>query len=470
MTQRLLLLTPAEGETLARLMAVFAGSAEVLVVRDRGALAAAALDEGTSLLAFGTGVIVSADILSRLKRPAYNVHAASPEFPGRDPHHHAVWRGAARFGATLHVMTPGVDEGPIVAVETFDVTFGESPRHLLERANLAALSLVERVGPLLLTREPMPLLPNAFWGAPKTKRADFLRLAHVSPLIGNEEFERRFHAFDGAERNNLTLDLHGKTFRIDKQSPAALTKGAAFEGFTETAYRGLLQALKEGSYRFARYGDSASDRHVLWRHDVDVSMHRAVRLAEIEAEQGAFATYFLNPRCVFYNLLEPELAALAKRLTSLGHELGLHFDAGAFDVPVWKREALEQAVARERSLIEMVLEAPIRAVSWHNPDLSNLLDFPDETIGGLVNAYSASLRRDYAYGSDSNGYWRFKPIGKLIAEGHPRLHLLTHPEWWTPEPLAPSERIDRAILGRARAVRRDYDALLARGGRTNLTR
>jgi Formyl transferase len=469
MMQRLLLLTPADGEMLARLKAAFAGHAEVRVVRDRDALAAATIDEDTSLLAFGTGVIVPADILRRLKRPAYNVHAASPEFPGRDPHHHAVWRGAVQFGATLHIMTAGVDEGPIVAVEAFDVAPDEPPRRLLERANLAALNLVERTGPLLLAREPMPLLPNAFWGASKTKRADFLRLAHVSPLIGDEEFERRFRAFDGAERNNLTLDLHGKTFRIDKQFPAVVTKAAAFEGFTETAYRGLLRALKEGSYRFAHYGDSANDRHVLWRHDVDVSMHRAVRLAEIEAEQGVLATYFLNPRCVFYNLLEPEIAVLANRLISLGHDIGLHFDAGAFNIAQWDRETLVQALARERQLIETILETPISAVSWHNPDLSNLLEFQDETIGGLVSAYSASLRRDYAYGSDSNGYWRFKSMSALIAEGSPRLHLLTHPEWWTPEPLPPSERIDRAILGRARAVRRDYDALLARGGRRNVT-
>jgi hypothetical protein len=80
------------------------------------------------------------------------------------------------------------------------------------------------------------------------------------------------------------------------------------------------------------------------------------------------------------------------------------------------------------------------------------------------------MRRDYVYGSDSNGYWRFKPMGELIAEGHQRLHLLTHPEWWTPEPLPPSERIDRAIMGRARAVRRDYDAALAQGDRRNITR
>ncbi|BCB21374.1 hypothetical protein OCUBac02_42680 [Bosea sp. ANAM02] len=199
-------------------------------------------------------------------------------------------------------------------------------------------------------------------------------------------------------------------------------------------------------------------------------MHRAARLAQIEAEEGAVSTYFVNPRCTFYNLFEPEIMRLLNTIRSYGHEIGLHFDAGAYDVTEWTAAALDKALARERALLELALDAPVRCVSWHNPDMSNLLAFDAEEIGGLINAYGASLKRDYTYCSDSNGYWRFQPMAEVIAAGHPRLHLLTHPAWWAPEPMPPSERIDRAIMGRARAVRRDYDALLARGGRRNITK
>ena len=109
-------------------------------------------------------------------------------------------------------------------------------------------------------------------------------------------------------------------------------------------------------------------------------------------------------------------------------------------------------------------------MSWHNPDISNLLDFRNDTIAGLTNAYGAAIRDSYTYASDSNGYWRFKPLGDVIGAGHDRLHLLTHPEWWTPTPLSPSARIDRCITGRAAATRRDYDALLAKAGRHNVGR
>ena len=241
-----------------------------------------------------------------------------------------------------------------------------------------------------------------------------------------------------------------------------------YDEFTEHGFRKLLKMLKAGSYRFARYGEANTGPHVLWRHDVDLSMHRAAKLAAIEREEGAIATYFLNPHSAFYNLLEPAITALARRISEAGHDLALHFDGDAYDINKWSVEQLDQTLGKERKLLEAIIECPIKAVSWHNPDQSNLLDFTAETIGGLINSYSERLKRDYVYVSDSNGYWRFKPMSKVVAEQHPRLHLLTHPGWWTPEPMSPSERIDRCLLGRARAIRADYDRFLERAKRVNL--
>lgn len=242
-----------------------------------------------------------------------------------------------------------------------------------------------------------------------------------------------------------------------------------FTEFTEAGFVELLKRLDAGGYRFARYGEKSSDRHVLWRHDVDASIHRAAKLAQIEADRAAIATYFVNLRSPFYNLLEPEVERLLYRIHKCGHEIGLHFDAAAYSKTMWTEEELESAVRREKTFLENLIEVPIKVVSWHNPDLSNLLDFEMDDIGGLINSYGGSLRNDYTYCSDSNGYWRFKSMGHIIAQGYERLHLLTHPEWWTSEAMAPSERMDRAIFGRARNVRYAYDQLLARAGRRNVT-
>ena len=88
----------------------------------------------TLLVGFSTGVIVPAHILSRLEGPAYNFHAASPEYPGRDIHHFAVYYGARRYGATAHEMEPQVDFGRIVGVEWFDVAPRTTPQALRRAA------------------------------------------------------------------------------------------------------------------------------------------------------------------------------------------------------------------------------------------------------------------------------------------------------------------------------------------------
>ena len=167
-------------------------------------------------------------------------------------------------------------------------------------------------------------------------------------------------------------------------------------------------------------------------------------------------------------MLELEIEVLLRGIRSLGHEIGLHFDAGAYSTATWTSDSLESALRRELSFIENLLQARVTVFSWHNPEFFNLLDFDADEIAGLINVYARRLRRDCAYCSDSNGYWRFKPMGEVIREGHERLHLLTHPEWWTPEAMPPSERIDRAIRDRARKVRSDYDFLLERFGRRNI--
>jgi hypothetical protein len=241
-----------------------------------------------------------------------------------------------------------------------------------------------------------------------------------------------------------------------------------FSEFTEHGFRSLIQRLKHSGYRFALFDEQRSDRHVLWRHDVDYSLHRAAALAAIEADEGVRATYFLLARSSFYSLLEPGSRALVDRIAAHGHALALHFDGGVYGVERWTHEALTQAVATERQILELAIGRPVSAVSWHNPDQSNLLEMDAPVIAGLVNAYGGPLRETHTYGSDSNGYWRHAPMGDLIAAGDAKLHLLTHPEWWTPEAMSPSQRIDRAIQGRARRAREDYDALLARAGRRNL--
>ena len=214
---RVVLLTVFEGDDLARLNAMFAKvGCEVVVARSLADLEKVEFDRRTTLLAFGTGVIVPGALLKSMARPAYNLHAASPAFPGRDPHHFAIYAGATRYGATLHLMVTSVDAGPIVGVEMFDVPEDIKPGALLKLANAAGFRLIETSVHFICADEPMPSLAGVTWEQPKHTRADFLAACRIPADISEAEFARRYHAFDGEMHDNLTVEIHGWKCRIDK--------------------------------------------------------------------------------------------------------------------------------------------------------------------------------------------------------------------------------------------------------------
>jgi hypothetical protein len=227
--------------------------------------------------------------------------------------------------------------------------------------------------------------------------------------------------------------------------------------FTEAAYDRLVRLALQ-NYRFVSFADwrEAPARSVLWRHDLDFSVHRALALARIEAEAGARATYFLNLHSAYYNALEGEVAARVREILALGHELGLHFDP-SFET---SRAPLE-VLAAERVLLEDVFGVPVRSFSLHNPVVAEW-DADEDEVAGMVNAYGRGLRERFAYCSDSHGVWRHRRLSDVLEEAaDERLHVLTHPEWWVPEPLPPRERVTRAIEGRAARTHERYDRVSA---------
>jgi hypothetical protein len=233
--------------------------------------------------------------------------------------------------------------------------------------------------------------------------------------------------------------------------------------FTEAGYRRAL-VLAKASYSFEPFGTGASKTHVLWRHDVDASVHRAARLSAIEAEEDVRATYFFSFHSTFYNLLERPVLDAAKAIVAAGHWVGLHFDS-AFP----GRGDVSERIAREATQLADLLEGPVIAFSFHNPGLVNDdLAVEDDSIAGLVNAYGRNIRAHYRYVSDSNGYWRHKRLFDVLEKGPPRLHVLTHPEWWQAQSMPPRQRIARCAEGRAQAALNDYDQALAAAGRENL--
>ncbi|MFA6127014.1 MAG: hypothetical protein WC699_06895 [Bacteroidales bacterium] len=245
-----------------------------------------------------------------------------------------------------------------------------------------------------------------------------------------------------------------------------INRQANHQDFTVDAYRQLIN-LALASYQPADYQAIPwGQRFILWRHDCDYSLNRSLDLARIEADEGIKSTFFVNPHCEFYNLLESGQLALIKEIARLGHDIGLHFDA-TFYATALERELHEQ-VSREADLLEQFFGIRPAAFSFHNP--SNFhLTCEAETYGGLVNCYSKRLKTEVSYCSDSNGYWRFRRLYDVLSDAKDSyLQVLTHPGWWQDKPMPPRQRIFRSAYGRAKATMGLYDQILETYRRENL--
>jgi methionyl-tRNA formyltransferase len=124
------------------------------------------------LVAVTTDVIVPRHILGQLGYGAYNFHPGPPHFPGWAPEFFAIYHQATEFGATAHIMTERVDEGPIVGVELFPVPKYIDVSNLSRLTATCLASLIFRLAKLLATQsEPLPELPIRWSGTKQTRRS-----------------------------------------------------------------------------------------------------------------------------------------------------------------------------------------------------------------------------------------------------------------------------------------------------------
>lgn len=238
--------------------------------------------------------------------------------------------------------------------------------------------------------------------------------------------------------------------------------------WTLDGYRALVQKAKE-RFTFSTYDERPDEPHVLWRHDIDHSMHRALKLAEIEADEGVRSTYTFMLNIPFYNMLDYDLQGVAREIISLGHRAGLHFFADTQRVDNWTEAKLLAQMKSDRDILSDCLQAPVDVVSYHDPTAGGLIEFDADIMSGMVNCYSQRLKRDYEYCSDSNGHWRHRPIPDVLDNSsYDRLHVLTHPVWWTDTPMAPRPRIEVALQEHSRWILKEYDDHLERSGRDNI--
>ena len=192
-------------------------------------------------------------------------------------------------------------------------------------------------------------------------------------------------------------------------------------------YRDLLRAVSDGGYRWSGFDRTPEQGEVILRHDVDLSLDAALAVAEVEAEEGAWSTWFMMTRSPFYNLASTEGERALTRLRELGHRVGHH--------AVYPHVDLDERFDA--------------VVAWHNPDP----EFMRAEIPGVVNVMREPFFDPERYRSDSNQHWRNGcPHDELARGAFGWLQLLTHPEIWVFEGRTMRETME-SFLDADRAAR-----------------
>ena len=195
-------------------------------------------------------------------------------------------------------------------------------------------------------------------------------------------------------------------------------------------YRELLRSIAAGGYRYAGFDAAPAPGDVILRHDVDLSLDAALTLAEVEADAGAWSTWFLMTRSVFYNLDSHEGERVVARLRELGHRVAHH--------AVWPDVDLDERFD------------PV--IAWHNPDP----EYMTAAVDGAENVMAAPWFDPEHYRSDSNQSWRHGCPHELLARGDFEwLQLLTHPEIWVYDGDTMGETM-RSFLDADRAARLEH--------------
>ena len=215
--------------------------------------------------------------------------------------------------------------------------------------------------------------------------------------------------------------------------------------FTHAAYADMVGDLLERGYQFSSFAEAETqldvDRpFVLMRHDIDMSLQAALRMARQESDFGVQSTYFFLVRTDNYNVFSEDGSNTVREILDLGHHLGLHFDCASYPVGFATND-LARSCAQEVGMLEHWFSKPVSIVSYHRPDARVLTGDP-AISAPLPHTYMGLFRDRIRYISDSGGRWvDGSPTTSVeFSRGLP-LHILIHPVWWTEQPTSAYETL-----------------------------
>ena len=177
-------------------------------------------------------------------------------------------------------------------------------------------------------------------------------------------------------------------------------------------------------------------KYCVIRHDIEFSMDRAYKLAELESQLGIQSTYTVQLRNNTYNALSAKNIMLLHQIQLLGHKIGLHICPSKIE----KDDIIEE-ILLESDTFEKYYGFKIDRFAFHRPNLRPELLSWYLQVPGLINCsdkkyfhyydYLVPDKLDVTYLSDSNHAWSYGHPIDINFDKVQKIQINTHPFSWT---------------------------------------
>lgn len=194
--------------------------------------------------------------------------------------------------------------------------------------------------------------------------------------------------------------------------------------FTFKSYADIIETLSK-NLTLSPFENYNVTGKLFLRHDIDVSIYKALEFAKFEKSLGIHSTYFIQPNSDFYNLSSFVVLESVNKIIEYGHTVGLHIDASdseLLNIPI------EEYIEEQFNYFSKYLKLT-KVISFHRP--------PKNVIGNMyfkdyTSTYSNEYFSDIRYFSDSKKR-NFIPelIKSYEQDNKTSIQLLVHPVWWS---------------------------------------
>jgi len=172
----------------------------------------------------------------------------------------------------------------------------------------------------------------------------------------------------------------------------------------------------------------SKNKNILLRHDVDISIKKAVEFAEFESSAGIGpSTYYILFSSPFYNPLSPDNVERIRMITDLGYNVGLHYDLSINNLTNEEKEI--DLIMTYINLLKHISRNDVNTITFHKPAFGVAPNYSFLMQLEKKGLMCMEMQKQFHYISDSGNNWRENYHD--VFDKYQYIQINTHPIWYT---------------------------------------